>query len=97
MLLLLEQECVAGNGDATSRLAVGMIRPGDGLVVREVGPIILSLAASVHSRDLGNDVGRTLIGALHVAHTRGAPLTSNLSSNGRSRGLERMLERVVLV
>ena len=97
VLLLLEEEGVAGDGDTADGLAVGGIRPGDAFVVGEVRGIVGTLASRGDAGNLGDDVGGTLVGAHHVCGTRSAVLTLHGTRDGLGSGQERVLARVGLV
>ena len=66
-------------------------------VIGEVWTIVFALSALNRSRHLRNDVGRTFVGAAHVAQTRSASLSLRGTLNALRDGLERVLEGVILV
>ena len=55
VLLLLEEESIRSDGNASYSLAVRCIRERDALVVGEVGCIVFSLAAGDLARHFGDD------------------------------------------
>lgn len=64
VLLFLQQESVRHQGQSTRRLAVSGIGEGNALVVGEVGPVILPLAALLNPRQLGRRPGGPVISPL---------------------------------
>lgn len=96
-LLFLEEEDVAGDGNTSNCFAVLWVGPWDTLIIREVSAIVLALAALHSSRNLCDNVGWSLIRALHVAHAGSSAFAHSRALDGHGSGLKRMLEGVILV
>lgn len=63
------------------------IREGNAFVVGEVGPIIPTLSARHISSSRFHNMGRALIGTLHVAHSGPSRFALQAGADGRGRGL----------
>ena len=110
---LLQEECVADQRKPTNRLAMSpdkvsacncalflqylRVREGNALIVSEVRSIILPLPSGLCTRNLGDDICWSLIGTLHVTHSRVSTFSLSLSANGIANSLKRVLARVELV
>lgn len=95
--LAMSSVSVSVEDSHTASYSDSRIRERMALVVGKVQAIVFPLSTRNAARHLGNDVGRALVGALHVAYPRAARFALNPGTDGRRHSLEGMLAGIELV